>query len=122
MNSQEERILKFQAEQERRETLEHRDVLLAIAVILKSREGIQLFNYLFKNFEVTTMPDRGMEGNNLHEYLGFLRAGNSIYKLACEADSEMAASILAKLERDRYAERYEQFRIEHGLNQQDANT
>ena len=48
----------------------------------------------------------------LHEYLGHLRAGNSIYKLACEADSEIAASLLSKLERERYEHILEQYRIE----------
>jgi hypothetical protein len=62
------------------------------------------------------LPDKSMEGNILHEYLGFLRAGNSIYKLACEASSETAAHILAKIERERYEDKYEQFRIENGLN------
>lgn len=106
----------FEKEIMRQEALEHRDVLLAIAVILKTNEGLQLFNYLFKNFEVMCVPDRGIVDNELHEYLGFLRAGNSIYKLACEADATTAASILAKLERKRYEQIYEQYRIDNGLN------
>ena len=106
-----------QAEQDRKDSIEHRDVLLAIAMILKQKEGRQLFSYLFKNFEVTCVPDIGMKGEELHEYLGFLRAGNSIYKLASEADSENAASILANLERKRYDDIYERHRIENGLNE-----
>jgi len=109
MNDKDKRILE---ERERKEAKEHQDVLIAIATLLKHREGIQLFRYMFKNFEVMTTPPLGMHGMDLHEYLGFLRAGNSIYKLACEADSESAASILAKLERDRYAELYEQHRTD----------
>lgn len=115
-----DRALKFQIETERQEQLEHRDVLLAISVILKTKEGLQLFNYLFKNFEVMTAPDRGMQGIELHEYLGFLRAGNSLYKLTCEADPETAASILAKQERKRYEQIYEQYRIENGLDERDT--
>lgn len=108
-------LIKYQEQKQRQESLEHRDVLLAIGALIKTKEGRQLFKYLFKNFEVATLPDQNMEGNTLHEYLGFLRAGTSIYKLACEADSETAASILAKLERERYEDLYEQHRIENGL-------
>jgi hypothetical protein len=112
-------IKKYQERIARQEMLEHRDILLAINVILKQKEGLQLFEYLFKHLDVTMVPERGLQENDLHEYLGFLRAGNSIYKLACEADSEIAASIIAKMERKRYADIYEQYRIENGLNNDD---
>lgn len=111
-----EELLKYEQELIRQEQLEHRDVLLAISAIIKTKEGQQLFNYLFKNFEVMCAPERGLQGNDLYEYLGFLRAGNSIYKLVCEANSEEAANILSKLERKRYEDLYEQHRIENGLN------
>lgn len=110
-----EKLEKFFADEERKEQMEHRDVLLAIAVLLKQKEGIQLFSYLFKNFEVTSLPDKSLKGDELHEYLGFLRAGNSIYKLASEADSEISASILAKMERTNYERIVEQYRIENGI-------
>lgn len=107
-----ENLLKYEAEKELQEHREHKEVLIAIAHILKTKEGLQLFTYLFKNLDVTMLPDRGMQANDLQEYLGFLRAGNSIYKLACEADSETSASIIAKLERKRYEDTYEQYRLE----------
>lgn len=108
MNNNLEEYLK---EQELQERLEHRDVLLAIAAILKTDSGITLFSYLFKNLEVGELPFQDMEGNILHDRLGFLRAGNSIFKLACEADSKIAASILSKLERRRYEQLCEQHNI-----------
>lgn len=113
--TREERIAAYHAERERQERLEHRDVLLSIASLIKSKEGQALFEYLFKHFEVAALPPRNLTGEILHENLGFLRAGNSIYKLLCEAASESAASILAKTERKRYEELYHQHRIESGL-------
>lgn len=110
-----EALKKLEERKIRQEAAEHSEVLLAISAILNTPTGSKLFKYLFKNFEVMTAPPIGMQGMDLHEYLGFLRAGNSIYKLACEANSETTASILAKLERERYADQYEQFRIENGL-------
>jgi hypothetical protein len=109
-------IEKYNERKEREEQLEHRDVLLAIASILKSKEGRQLFKYLFKTLDVTGLPEPGMEAQSLHEYLGFLRAGNSIYKLVCEADSEIAANILSKISRENYDDLIEQYRLEHDHN------
>jgi hypothetical protein len=115
-------LVKYQKELQRRESIEHRDTLLAIASIIKTDEGRKLFKYFFKNFEVGCLPERGFNNDDLQEYLGFLRAGNSIYKLVCEADSEESARIMAKLERERYEHKYEQFRIENGLNRDSAST
>lgn len=115
MNTHEKAIL-LQQEKELQDRREHQITLMAVASLLQTKEGKQLFKYLFKNMEVMTTPPLGMSGMDLHEYLGFLRAGNSIYKLACEANSEEAALILAKLERDRYAELYAQYREELGLD------
>lgn len=106
----------FYREKDRREHLEHRDVLLAIGVILKQKEGLQLFSYLFKNLEVATVPPQGMEGVELHEYLGHMRAGNSIYKLACEADFEIAAKILAEIERIKYDDIITEYRLNNNNN------
>jgi len=94
-----------------REAIEHRDVLLAVRSVLDTKSGKALFKYLFSHFEVGNVPPEGLEGNVLFEFLGFLRAGNSIYKLTCEADAETAASILAQIEKERYAKLYEQAQI-----------
>lgn len=102
----------YYAEKLRQESVEHRDALLSIASILQTKEGEKLFKYLFKNFEVANLPPKGMEDKELHEYLGYLRAGNSVYKLVCEADANIAASILSKLERERYDHKLEEYRIE----------
>lgn len=103
-------------EKARQESIEHRDALLAIASILQTKEGEKLFRFLFKNFEVNNLPERNLKGDDLFECLGFLRAGNSIYKLVCEADAEQAASILSKLERERYDNKLEEYRIERDAN------
>lgn len=109
-----ETVQEYNERKERQAQLEHRDVLLAIAAILKTKEGLQFFKYLFKHLEVATIPEQGMEGNVLHDFLGFLRAGNSIYKLACEAECNIAASILSKIEREKYDDLIEQTRIYSG--------
>jgi len=107
---------KYEEQIERQEHLEHRDALLAIGSIIQTDEGAKLFKYLFKTLDVAELPPQGMQDNVLHEYLGFLRAGNSIYKLACEADSEKAAHILSNIEREKYDELIRRHKIESGFN------
>ena len=106
----------YYEELRRQESIEHQDALLAIASVIKTSQGEKLFRYMFKNFEVANLPDRNLKGDDLHEYLGFLRAGNSIYKLVCEADSDVAGSILSKLERERYEHKLAEHRIENATS------
>ena len=101
----------YYIDQELQDQLEHQNVLLALGVILKQKEGLQLFSYLFKNLDVACVPPQEMEGKDLHEYLGHLRAGNSIYKLACEADYSIAATITAQIERQKYDNKLTEYRI-----------
>jgi len=106
----------YEQQQELKEQLEHRDVLLAIGVLLKMKEGKQFFKYLMKSLDVGTVPEEGLEGFPLHNYLGFLRAGNSIYKLICEADFEEAALLLSKIEREKYDDLCEQYKLNTDTN------
>jgi hypothetical protein len=105
----------YQHNKTRQEELEHRDVLLAIRSIFKQKEGLKFFKYLLKNLDVGMLPERGMTGENLSEYLGFLRAGNSIYKLACETDSETTASLMAQIEKEKHEDAIHLYRIKNGL-------
>ena len=114
--SKAEQLSRLEFERNRKEMLEHQNVLLAISAILKTDNGQKLFKYLFKTLDVFEVPAVEMEGKILYEYLGHLRAGNSIYKLASEASSEAAAAIMAKIEREKYEDKYEQFRIEQGID------
>lgn len=110
----------YDLELQRRESIKHRDVLLAIASILQTDEGIRLFSYLFESLDVAVTPEQGLKGEMLHDRIGFLRAGNSIYKLACEADWKQAALILTKTERSRYDSLIEQYRIKSNVNTSDS--
>lgn len=82
----------------------HRDAKLDIAAVLSTLPGRRFIKYLFDSLDVGMMPDQLMEGTILHDRLGFLRAGNSIFKLVAEASPEAAGLILAELEKERYDE------------------
>lgn len=92
--------------QEIREALEHKDVLEAIRDVLSRPTGRRLFKYLFKEFSVAEIPDVGYEGVVLHGMLGHYRAGSAIYKIACEANADVAGQLLAEKEKDAIDELY----------------
>lgn len=110
-------MMEFENRIANQELIEAHKVRLAITEVLKTDEGRRIFSYLFKTLDVLELPDQSLEGNLLYEYLGFLRAGNSIYKLACEADVEITASLMAKIEREKYDRLYERNRIENGYSE-----
>lgn len=120
MNTRDE-LTRYYEEKERLEGVEERDALLSVAAVMKTKEGEKFFRYIFKSFEVLNLPPKEMKGEELIEYLGFLRAGESIYKLACQADFERTAVMMSKLERERYEHKLNEYRIEHGINT-DPNT
>lgn len=84
-----------------RELQEHEQAKKHIVAILASAEGQQFMAYLFKSLDVGVLPDIGLEGSILMDRLGFLRAGNSIFVLACEAAPEITAQLLARLQKER---------------------
>lgn len=88
------------------ERIEHRDALLNIRAILATPAGRGFFKYLFTALEVNELPPLGFDSALLMDKLGFLRAGNSIFKLVAEADAQTAADLLAQNEKERYARLY----------------
>ena len=90
--------------EEMKERLEHRGVLQDIQWLIDTKAGKNFVKYLFKNFEVGELPPVGINGDLLMDRLGFLRAGNSIFKIIAEANSEAAGQILGQIEKEKYAE------------------
>lgn len=91
-------------EEERRIAIEHRDMLLDVRQILSSSSGQRFFKYLFKHFGAGQLPEKGLEGVDLHERIGHLRTGRAIFELASEANAELAGQLLAQNEKERYAQ------------------
>ena len=92
------------ANEELKERIEHSEVLSAIKTILTSEAGKHFIKYLFKNLDVAILPEFGLSGDMLMDRLGFLRAGNSVFKLVAEANPEIAGTIIGLIEKERYAQ------------------
>lgn len=93
-------------QEEIKERIEHRDALLNIRAVITTSSGRAFIKYLIKHLEVAELPDFGLEGDLLREKLGFLRAGQSIFKLISEASHMTAGSILAEVEKEKYERLY----------------
>ncbi len=89
-------------EEERRDAVEHQDTILHVRAVLATASGRKIMKYLFKSFGVAELPEIGVDQPFLSERLGFLRAGNSIFKLVAEAAPEVAGNLLAEVEKERY--------------------
>lgn len=86
-----------------KEAMRHRETILAIQDILGTKSGRAFIKYLLESFDVGELPVVGLSGDFLMDRLGFLRAGNSVFKIIAEANPDTAGQIIAQIERERYA-------------------
>lgn len=91
-----------QLNEEMKERVEHRNMLLDIQAVLATKQGRSFIKYLLRSFEVGELPQIGLSGDFLMDRLGFLRAGNSIFKIVAEADPAMAGTLLGQIEKEKY--------------------
>ena len=89
--------------EEMKERAEYQTALLDMQFILSTKQGKNLFKYLFKNFEVGGLPDFGLSGDLLMDKIRSLRAGKALFELTSCANPEVASSILAQVEKEKYA-------------------
>lgn len=85
-----------------KELLEHETMLLDLATVLSQPAGQNFVKYLFKHFGVGDLPAISMPPNIRDEYLGFLRAGQSIFEIVSQADNIKAGLILAQIQKEKY--------------------
>lgn len=84
------------------EQLAYRAVLNDIQNVLATKHGRNFMKYLFENFEVGTLPEVGYPEHMLKDRLGFLRAGSEIFRIVAVANPEVACTILAQIEKEKY--------------------
>lgn len=82
--------------------IEHDRVVHDLQSLMSHPTGKSFIKYLFKNFGVGEYPAVGLTGEVLHDYMGYLRAGQSIFDLASQADPVIAAALLAELQKEKY--------------------
>lgn len=97
-------------EQINKDALKHREVIIALQGILGSKDGRLFIKYLLESFDVGILPEFGLIGEQLMDRLGFLRAGNSVFKIAAEANPDITGQLIAQIEKERYADLYNETR------------
>lgn len=85
--------------QELQEALEHQNTLSNIRTVLNVGAGREFIKYLFNSFNVGHLPPVGMRGEDLIEFMSFLRAGNTIYRILLEAAPEITGQLITELEK-----------------------
>jgi hypothetical protein len=95
--------------EEIKERQEHQQCLEDIRAILSSKAGRSFAKYLLKNLDVGELPEMGLSDGLLADRLGFLRAGNSIYKLMSEADHYTVGIILSEIEKEKLDEKLKSY-------------
>jgi hypothetical protein len=88
-------------EQERLDAIDHQNTLKSIQVVMSMGHGRNFIKYLFKNFCVGDYPPVGIKGEDLLEYMSYLRAGNSIYKIVLEAAPDLTGQLITEIEKGR---------------------
>lgn len=76
---------------------EKRDIEFAIRALFKTHEGKLFFKYLLKEFKVGDLPPIGMEGPLLHDYLGFCRAGYSLFEILTKISPVETSLLMADI-------------------------
>lgn len=109
-----DKLRKFQENEIRRDAIEERNALLHLKAILETNSGRNFMKYLIKNFEVGELPERGVEGIDLHETIGFLRAGQSVFQMMSQANKKIAAELLAQIQGEKYEKLAEIAKLENG--------
>lgn len=86
---------------EERERLEEIEATKAVGMISRSSEGQKFLKHLFRTLAVGEVPMRGMSGEELHDFVGFLRAGRAVFNLVAKANPQVAGDLMATIERER---------------------
>jgi hypothetical protein len=90
--------------EEDKQAQEDKAALSALSVLIKNPDARIVIKYILKSLEVGTLPPQGLSGEILHDYLGFLRAGKSIWEMVSQADHVVAGLILAEIQKEKHDE------------------
>lgn len=90
--------------EEKKERAEYAEALQNLRAVLATNTGRNFIKYLFTVFDVGELPEIGIPDDFLRDRLGFLRAGNSVYKLVAAANPEIAGMILGTIEKEKYVQ------------------
>lgn len=95
--------MKSNLDEEVLERARHQDALLEINKILSTSSGQKFMKYLLQDLDYGEFPEIGLPENILHDRIGFLRAGQSVFKMIAQANPGIAGTLVGQIEKERYA-------------------
>ena len=81
---------------------EHEQMLQDLCTVLNTPPGQNFVKYLIKSFGVGELPGINIPDKLRDEYIGFLRAGQSVFEIVSQADTIKAGLILAQIQKEKY--------------------
>lgn len=81
---------------------EHEIMLMNLKVLLSRPDGKVFMKYLMKHFGVGEIPPIGMDVDTLRDFMGFSRAGESIFSIAAQADPITTGILIAEIQKEKY--------------------
>ena len=83
------------------ELLEHETMVQNLSLVLNTDFGRGFIKYLLKHFGFGDLPAINSPENLRDEYIGFLRAGQSLFEIVSQADAIKAGLILAEIYKEK---------------------
>lgn len=77
-------------------------MLANLKIILSRPEGKAFMKYLLKHFGVGEYPPAAMDEAILRDFMGFSRAGQSIFSIAAQADQLTTGILMAEIQKEKY--------------------
>jgi hypothetical protein len=78
-------------------------MLMNLKTVLDTQSGTELFKYLFKHFMVTETVPIGLPDEVKNDWLGYIRAGQSLFSIVAQADAFKAGNIIAETTKEKYS-------------------
>lgn len=98
-----EEVVAFNPYTQKTEILnEHDQMLQDLGLVLTTPHGQNFIKYLMKHFSVADLPPIGLPDEVRQEYIGFLRAGQSLFEIVSQADTNKAGLILAQIQKEKF--------------------
>lgn len=96
------------SEEDRKKLADHAVIVRHLGNILGTDSGKIFFKYFIENFSVGEVPEFGLDGNDLHDKIGFLRASKMVFELMSQANQKVAADLFASVQKEKYERLYKE--------------
>lgn len=77
-------------------------MIASLKLLLNKPEGKVFIKFLLKHLGVSSVPPVGLDADLLRDWIGFSRAGESIFSLVSIAEPTITGILLAEIQKEKY--------------------